>query len=465
MFRALRLRLTFLYLLVAIAFTGLMTLGTQRLVTRYFQNSTDLALRYRMAQEFILLGLPLPPELSAAAETWGEQRGSTPTVQRVQQPPVIIREGESEHEEESDEHGLTVSEGYYERGEEAYDGDLAAIYTLPLDDRGNLEIASLSSAASLPPDAPAVASAIVSGHDLRTIDLASGTRVRLLTYAIESMGNQPAFLQLGRPLADQQRLLNQLTLAMTGMGGLILLILSFGSWWLAGRSISPAEEAWGKQQTFIANAGHELRTPLTLIRANTEVSLRNTPENDANHSRLKDVLQETVHMGKLVEDLLLLSRLDSGVVKLQMESIELESLLPALIRQSQALAAEHGVTLTLGASHGRLQADATRLRQVLLILLDNALAHTPPEGEIRFGSVVEGNHVRLSVTDSGVGIRKEHLEHVFERFYQVERNGRSSSGLGLSIAKGLTEAMGGQLELVSSDGAGTTARMTFTALP
>jgi signal transduction histidine kinase len=461
-FSGLRLRLTFLYLLVAAAFTFLMALGTHQLVSRYFQNTTDLALRYRMAQEFVLLGLPLPTELQAAAATWSERRGST-SLETVQLPTTVILAGEDEHEEEDDEHGKEYTQGYYERGEEAYDGDLAAIYTLPLDDRGNLESASISNAASLPPDLSAVANAAASGYDLRTIELGSGTQVRLLTYPIESMNTQPAYLQLGRPLADQQRLLNQLILAMAGLGGAILLVLSIGSWWLAGRSISPAEKAWTKQQDFIANAGHELRTPLTLIRANAEVSLRSMPETGPHYSRLGDILQETEYMGKLVEDLLLLSRLDSGDIDLNKEPVELGILLHELVRQSEALANEQGITLIVDSTPGKILADDVRLRQVFLILLDNALAHTPPEGKIHFGSAVEGKQIKISVTDSGVGISKEHLAHVFERFYQVERNGRSSSGLGLSIAKSLTEMMDGRLELISSGGSGTTALVTFPA--
>jgi signal transduction histidine kinase len=462
MFRGLRLRLTLLYLLVALAFTALMMFGTHQLVARYFQATTDLALRYRMAQEFTLLGVPLPSELKLAIETWSQRRASPTPLQTLPPSAEIIHEGE-EHEAETSEHEQLAAAGLYEQGEEAYDGELASIYTLPLDDRGQLQTISISSAPALPPDPAAVQNALINGHDLRTIELDSGTQVRLLTYSISGDGEHPAYLQLGRPLKDQQSTLNQLITAMAGLGGVMLLILSGGSWWLAGRSISPTEAAWRKQQTFVANAGHELRTPLTLIRANTEVALRGMPARNPQREKLEDILQETEHMGKLVADLLLLSRLDSDAVKLDLQPVNAGELLSELVRQSEALAAEGEVTLELGASEGTILADPVRLRQVLLILLDNAIGHTPAGGRIRLASAIQSEKVQISVNDTGVGISQEHLQHVFERFYQVERSGRAGSGLGLSIAKSLAQAMNGDLELISGAGQGTTALLTLPA--
>ena len=464
MFKNLRLRLTFLYLLVAVLFTGLMMFGTHWLVARYFQTTTDLALRYRMAQEFSLLGLPLPTELDSAVESWAERRNTsvvpTPTSQQSVQE---AEDQDGEHENEEAEHSLPIGIETYERGEEAYDADLASIYTLPLDQNGNLQTISVAGASAIPPDSAAVQNALIRGHDLRTIQLDSGSSIRLLTYSIQGDGDHPAFLQLGRPLNDQQRALNQLIIAMAGLGGAMLLILSIGSWALAGRSISPAEEAWSKQQTFIANAGHELRTPLTLIRANTEVVFRGTAETDPQRRKLEDILHETDHMGKLVADLLLLSRLDANTISLNVEPIEIERLLASLVSETEALAAEHGIAVHVDEAHGTALADLTRLRQVLLILFDNALSHTPEGGQVRFSSSVAEAGVQIRVSDTGTGISQEHLAHVFERFYQVDREGQRGSGLGLAIAKSLVVLMQGGLELESSGGQGTTAILTLPA--
>jgi signal transduction histidine kinase len=461
MFRGLRLRLTFLYLLIAAAFTALMIAGTNHLVARYFENTTDLALRYRMAQEFSLLGIPLPTELDTAVEAWSERRDTAQATSTPRQPLVAGGEHETGDEEEGQEHlQIDRAEGS-EGAEEAYDGDLAPIYTLPLDPSGSLQPASQSTASALVPDKAAVQSALLNGSDLRTVQLDNGISVRLLTYSVPADGENPAFLQLGRPLNDQQRVLGRLVVAMSGLGGAMLVILSFGSWRLAGRSISPAEEAWDKQQTFIANAGHELRTPLTLIRANTEVALRKLEAAGAVRSKLEDILRETDHMSKLVQDLLLLSRLDAGALRLERQSIEIKGLLTNLMREVEALAAGRGIEVTLQADAGSVLADETRLRQVLLILFDNALAHTPAGGRIAFRSHRIDQHILLEITDTGTGISREHLERVFERFFQAEPLGSSGSGLGLSIAKSLAEAMGGELELESREGEGTTARLTL----
>ncbi len=460
MFRGLRLRMTFLYLLVAASFIGLMIAGTQRMVASYFQETTDLALRYRMAQEFRQLGLPLPPELDAAAESWSEQRGSA--AQPTPIPPLLSGRGERDREEEADEGGVTTPLAGHESGEEAYDGDLAAIYTLSLDRAGNQQAISPAGASNLAPDTSAVSSALVNGHDLRTIESEGGTQVRLLTYSVDDGANRPALLQLGRPLSDQQRVLNQLKLAMGILGGGILLVMSGGGWWLAGRSIAPAEQAWARQQTFIANAGHELRTPLTLLRANAEVALRQTPQGDPRQTKLEDVLAESDHMAKLVDDLLLLSRLDSSAVAFEISEVDAREMLEDLRRQTDALAAKHAVSLTLDSCpHLNLRADAVRLRQVLLILIDNALAHTPAGGEIRLSCTVQVGKVRIRISDTGVGISPDDLAHVFERFYQVDPSGQSGSGLGLSIAKSLVSAMGGALTLTSARGEGTTAELTL----
>lgn len=463
MLRGLRLRLTFLYFGVAVAFTGLMMLGTHRLVAIYLQNSTDLALRYRMAQEFSLLGLPLPTELNQAVTIWNDRRDSPPPTSAPQQVVQLDGEGENEtdHESEGEGHTEDGESAYHEWSEEAYDGDLASIYTLPLNTGGDIQQASLSSVSNLPPDSDAVQSAARNGNDLRTIQLQNGTHIRLLTYTVPGGSDNPAFLQLGRPLNDQRRTLNQLVVVMASLGGAMLILLGVGSWWIAGRSISPAESAWHKQQAFIANAGHELRAPLTLIRANTEVTLRKTGEGDPRRETLEDTLEETEHMGSLVSDLLTLSRLDSGALKMDLQTIDVSQLLEDLRRQVSALAAEKGVAVSVPGSEGAVIADRTRLRQVLLILFDNALGYTDSGGQITFSSKVQVDNVHINVRDTGVGIRPEDLEHVFERFYQVERDGRSGSGLGLSIAQSLAEAMDGELDITSSLEKGTTVMLTI----
>jgi signal transduction histidine kinase len=243
------------------------------------------------------------------------------------------------------------------------------------------------------------------------------------------------------------------------LGGLSAVLLGLGSWWLAGRSLEPAQQAWERQQAFVANASHELRTPLTLMRASAEVALRGLPAEDADRQMLlKDVLQETDHMNHLVEDLLLLSRLDGGRLQLERSVIPLNDLLADVQRQVGRIADERGIQLITRPIAGSVLGDPTRLRQVLLILLDNALRHTPAAGSIELSARVQGRQTQIDVQDSGSGIAPEHLPHVFERFYRADNTPHAEStgsGLGLAIAKGLIEAQGGQISIHSRAGQGT----------
>jgi len=212
---------------------------------------------------------------------------------------------------------------------------------------------------------------------------------------------------------------------------------------------------------FIANASHELRTPLTLIRASAEVARRGLPETDSRSELLGDVLQETDHMGKLVEDLLLLSRIDAGRLTLAREPLDVGELLTELERQVGRLAESKDITLSRGAAKGTALADPTRLRQVLLILLDNALQNTPAGGSIALGAEPRGRKVEITVRDTGRGLSAEERSRIFERFYKAADS--KGSGLGLAIARSLVQAHGGEIVAEGAAGTGTTIRISLPA--
>ncbi|MBI3363269.1 MAG: HAMP domain-containing histidine kinase [Chloroflexi bacterium] len=452
MFRGLRLRLTLLYLFAASALILLVGGGAYWLIGRYFQTATDLALQHKMALEFQLLGAPLPPELAAADRAWYTSRG-----RGYPAATTPVNAGGSEAAGTSDGEGgeNPASENAVE---DAYDGELAAIFVLPLSADAKLLFDPNSFAPPIAPDSQAAAAALAQSRDWRTVRLSNGSRVRLLTYRLTT-SNGGIVLQLGRTLSDQDRVLNQLLLGLLGLGGASAVALSVASWWLAGRSLIPAQQAWEKQQAFMANASHELRTPLTLMRASAEVAQRGLPDVEVDRrALLGDVLQECDHMTRLVEDLLLLSRLDAGRLTLERRDISLSELLTDVQRQMGRVSDERGVQLHLGEATGTARADPTRLRQVLLVLLDNALRHTPAGGSISVEARPQGKHVQLTVTDTGMGIPPRDVPQVFERFYRAKSNGKAQNegtGLGLAIAKALVEAQGGQIRLESREGKGT----------
>jgi signal transduction histidine kinase len=233
--------------------------------------------------------------------------------------------------------------------------------------------------------------------------------------------------------------------------------LALSSWWLAGRSLGPAQKAWDQQQSFISNASHELRTPLTLMRATADFGLRAHPAQEQAQV-LQDIIDETDYMNHLVDDLLLLSRLDAHRLQLAREVIAISDLITETIRQMEKLGREKGIALTKDTATGNIIGDRARVRQVLLILLDNAMRFTPPGGAIHLSTQPFGKFIEIVVADNGPGISLEHLPHLFERFYQVRTNATNDSrtnGLGLSIAKALIEAQNGTIHIESALGMGT----------
>jgi signal transduction histidine kinase len=312
------------------------------------------------------------------------------------------------------------------------------------------------------PDKNAIDKALTSGSDLRTVPLSDGTRVRLLTYRI---AGQPGLdlIQLGKPIEDQMRILGQVLSGLIIIGGAVIILLGFGSWWQAGRLLTSTQQAWNNQQMFIANASHELRAPLTLIRAASDAALRKTRKKQpAVDNLLNDILSESDHMNHLVEDLLLLSRLDVGQLKFSHEPINLKEFAEDLQRHFQPLCEQHRIDFSLDVRNVIISGDRTRLHQVMLIVLDNALRHTDQGGRINLEIGSSKRYASISVTDSGEGIPPEHLAHVFDRFYQVKsdrRENTSGSGLGLSIAKSIVEAHGGSIGIQSEAGKCTAVRI------
>lgn len=231
------------------------------------------------------------------------------------------------------------------------------------------------------------------------------------------------------------------------------------------------------QERFVADASHELRTPLTAIRGNVDV-LRRQARNGANlrlsddlAPALDDIHAESDRMRRLLDDLLWLARSDAGadpepVPVTQMTAVSLEVIASDAVRSAASLA--HGQTLELEAPRPvRVTGDPDRLRQLLMILLDNAIRHTPPTGHVRVAVAASADGTaRIAVRDDGEGVAAEHLPHLFERFYRADgARGRASggTGLGLAIARAICRAHGGDIEVRSSPGQGATFIATLPA--
>jgi signal transduction histidine kinase len=173
---------------------------------------------------------------------------------------------------------------------------------------------------------------------------------------------------------------------------------------------------------------------------------------------LVDILNECDQVSRLVKDLLMLSRLDTGSLTLARERVIPAEIYKEVYRQFKRLTEERGINLEIGQAVGTAWGDAVRLRQVILILLDNALRYTPSGGTIRLEAYPQGDQILLTVTDTGSGIPPEHLPHVFDRFYMADSSRSSEnqgSGLGLSIAWSIMKAQKGSIKVESQVGQGT----------
>lgn len=216
------------------------------------------------------------------------------------------------------------------------------------------------------------------------------------------------------------------------------------------------EEMFQAQQRLVADVSHDLRTPLTTIQGNLDLLRRGAAHDPEMLAEcLKAISDETARMRRMITDLLLLAQADAGL-KLQLQPVEVDTLLLDIYRQAQMMAS--GVSVRLGAEdQAMVMGDSDRLRQLLLNLVDNGLKYTAAGGEVRLTLQREAGWVKVGVMDTGIGIGPEDLPHVFERFYRADRSRTSSggSGLGLAIARWIAEAHGGRLEVESQVGKGT----------
>lgn len=238
------------------------------------------------------------------------------------------------------------------------------------------------------------------------------------------------------------------------------------------RAAADAQASEARMRRFVADAGHELRTPLTSIRGFAELyrqgGVPGGPDLDRTMGRIED---EARRMGLLVEDLLLLARLDQQR-PLAHEPVDLVPLAADVVADAAVLSPTHPVSLQLPPEGRRalVVGDDARLRQVLSNLIRNALSHTPSGTPVRVGVSAHRDETTLTVSDDGPGMAPEHAERAFERFYRADSSrsradGASGSGLGLSIVAALVAAHGGTVDLDTAPGRGTTVTVRLPAVP
>lgn len=297
-----------------------------------------------------------------------------------------------------------------------------------------------------------------------TIQLSDGDNARVLLRRMPDGG----LLVTGTSLDATESALHSLLLVLIGACGLGLVLSVGAAWFLSGRALVPIQRAFQQQQEFIADASHELRTPLTVLRSATDLMNQHRDEPlDANGELFDDVRGEIARMERLAQDLLVLARSDAGGLELMTAPVELSAIAGEVVRRATPLAQSNGIHLSLNAADGLdsiVDADPDRIQQVLLILIDNAIKHTPSGGKVDVRVRRHGHQAEVEVADTGSGIAPEHLPRIFDRFYRADKaraRQHGGAGLGLAIAKMLIDAHHGHLQLTSQLGSGTQATISL----
>jgi signal transduction histidine kinase len=331
-----------------------------------------------------------------------------------------------------------------------------------------------------------------------TVPFAGGNR-RAIYYPIEVDSEVQAIIEVSESLVPTERALNQARISFLVAGTLALPAGLLAGWWMARQALIPvnrltaavgtlaasgefdqrvaqpgADDEIGRlartfndilerltvvldrQQTLVADTSHELRNPLMVVRGNLDLLVHDLPA-DQRQEAVTEAREEVDRMARLVGDLLFLADADTAG-SIQRAHVELDDILAEIMHDVQMVSPGHIVQLEANDEVSVL-GDAERLRQLVWNLVENAMRYTPAGGTIILSLRRRARVAEIGVTDTGIGIPEEHLPHIFDRFYRVDR-GRSralgGTGLGLSIVRQVAEAHGGQVRVRSTVGVGTT---------
>ena len=330
------------------------------------------------------------------------------------------------------------------------------------------------------PDAVGIAAAnqAPDGTDVRTASLEIATSpatqipVRLMTQrVVYAQDGQTYFLQAVQDRSTEVETLGVL-LSVLLFGGVLVVLVALGLGAVyARRALVPIREslaaqrvALRRQREFAADASHELRTPLTVIRSSVEhlSRHRDQPIGEATEA-LDDIDAEVTHLTALVDDLLLLARSDSGAVPLERVLLDLGDIAADAASALARTAETRDVTVLVDPEPAMVDGDAARLRQLVMILVDNAVRHSPRGGTVTVTVRASGRVASIEVADEGPGVRPEDMPHVFDRFWRAPGAPSGGTGLGLSIARWIAERHDGRIGVANRASGGAAFRVELPA--
>ncbi|MGC1393173.1 MAG: HAMP domain-containing sensor histidine kinase [Coleofasciculaceae cyanobacterium] len=333
-----------------------------------------------------------------------------------------------------------------------------------------------------------------------TVHSSANHLLRQVTQRVEIGRHVLGYLRVSHPWFEVTKPSHQLIIDL-GFGTIAMIISTAAiGWLLSGLAMKPVRESYSRLKQFTADASHELRNPIAMIQTNVQVALADPDfEPQLQRQQLKVVERLTQRLGRLVNDLLFLARVDSGIVQSESQDIPLDALLIEVIEEQQLVAAEKGISLSLHFVDSpfnntteastpteepfTLQGDWDQLARLFTNLVSNAIQYTPATEipgvasvqvelqQIERPSSVSGRTMhsllKVQVRDTGIGISEEALPHIFDRFYRVDPARKyaaaAGSGLGLAIAQAIVENHHGQIQVTSILNQGTTVIVTLPA--
>jgi len=307
----------------------------------------------------------------------------------------------------------------------------------------------------------AILKALGGGPTFENTDSSTGDNLRVYVVPIDAPQAPGVVLEIGRSVEPEREALRRLIFILGGGGAVGLALALVGGFFLASRALRPIGDAMDRQRAFVADASHELRTPLSLIRANAELLQRHPSKTvRTNMPALEDIIRETDELGTLVSQMLTLAKADAGTTPFALTEVALHDLVEDVGKQVRVLADKKGLQLDVRVDGPvRVRGDEMRLRELLLILLDNAIKFTDAAGTVGLTLEADGGKAVVRVRDSGSGIPPEAIPHVFDRFYRADKarsRAEGGAGLGLAIAKWIVEGHRGSIRVDSDPGRGTT---------
>ena len=347
----------------------------------------------------------------------------------------------------------------------AFGGVSSGTYALVSDDAGNrLDRSPLQ----FPPGIPVLAGidgAKVTGVDVRLAQIGT-VPIRVLTERADSRVGI-VYLQVFQDRTTEAQTLDSILRVLIVGGAVVVVVaIGFGAVY-ARRALVPIREslvsqrlALRRQREFAADASHELRTPLTVVRSSLEHLRRHQDEPvNAVGDALDDIGAEVDHLTALVDDLLLLARSDSGAISLDRRPIDLGDVATDAASSLAKPAEAKSIRVVVDPAPVVVEGDPARLRQLVMILVDNAIRHSPTGGEVRVAVRLDGSSALLDVEDDGRGLDPQDMPHVFERFWRASGAPSGGTGLGLAIAKWIVDRHQGTIAVRNLEEGGAAFRV------